>query len=74
VSYIRVVRTEIVPPLIGANPTVDDQDSTWGDVRRETRDGGPQLSWIMHVADAAEETGDGVERLAKVQRAHIGLA
>jgi len=28
----------------------------------------------MHVANAAEETGDGVERLAKVERAHIGLA
>src|SRR5260370_21181159 len=68
------VRTEIVEPPVRANPAVDDQDSSWRDVRRESGDGGAHLCGIGHVADAAEEAGDGVAGLAEGERPHGALS
>src|SRR5260370_35441438 len=55
------VRTEIVEPPVRANPAVDDQDSSWRDVRRESGDGGAHLCGTGHLPDAPEGAREGVQ-------------
>ncbi len=61
------------PPDLRVQPRLDEQHASLGDVRGECLRGRTEAVEVAHEADRAEETGDDVEALAEVERAHVAF-